>query len=107
ELRALAGRRVRFHCFNPDRVVIHGGVAELCAGALADAYAAMGGAVSWYGKPYPAIYRHALNLAGNPPKESVLAVGDSLVTDMLGAAREGFDAVFVQGGIHAGEDFPA
>jgi HAD superfamily hydrolase (TIGR01459 family) len=106
ELRALAERRVRFHCLNPDRVVIHGGVAELCAGALADAYTAMGGPVAWYGKPYPAIYHHALELAGNPPREAVLAVGDSLVTDMLGAAREGFDAVFIQGGIHAGEDFP-
>jgi ribonucleotide monophosphatase NagD (HAD superfamily) len=99
--------RVLFHCFNPDRVVIQDGAPELCAGALADAYAALGGPVAWYGKPYPAIYRHALSLAGDPPKEAVLAVGDSLVTDMLGAAREGYDAVFVQGGIHAGEDFPA
>jgi HAD superfamily hydrolase (TIGR01459 family) len=107
QLKALADRQVLFHCFNPDRVVIQGGVPELCAGALADAYTAMGGPVSWYGKPYPGIYRHALSLAGNPPRETVLAVGDSLVTDMLGAAREGLDAVFVQGGIHAGEEFPA
>jgi hypothetical protein len=26
---------------------------------------------------------------------------------MLGAARQGYDAIFVQGGIHAGEEFPA
>jgi len=107
QLRDLAARQLLFHCFNPDRVVIQDGVPELCAGALADAYAALGGPVAWYGKPYPAIYRHALGLAGNPPREAVLAVGDSLVTDMLGAAREGYDAVFIQGGIHAGEDFPA
>lgn len=107
QLRGLAERHVLFHCFNPDRVVIQDGAPELCAGALADAYAALGGAVAWYGKPYPAIYRHALSLAGDPPREAVLAVGDSLVTDMLGAAREGYDAIFVQGGIHAGEDFPA
>ena len=50
---------------------------------------------------------HALSLVGNPPQEAVLAVGDALVTDMLGAARQGYDAVFVQGGIHAGEEFPA
>jgi ribonucleotide monophosphatase NagD (HAD superfamily) len=37
----------------------------------------------------------------------VLAVGDGLQTDILGAARMGFDAVFVSGGIHAGEPFPA
>jgi len=106
QLRDLAARQVLFHCFNPDRIVIQDGAPELCAGALADAYAALGGPVAWYGKPYPAIYRHALGLAGNPPKEAVLAVGDSLVTDMLGAARGGFAAVFVQGGIHAGEEFP-
>ena len=106
QLRSLAERQVLFHCFNPDRVVIQGGVPELCAGALADAYTAMGGPVAWYGKPYPTIYEHALGLAGDPPRESVLAVGDALVTDMLGAARQGYDAVFVQGGIHAGEAFP-
>ena len=36
----------------------------------------------------------------------MLAVGDGLQTDILGAARMGFDAVFVTGGIHAGEPFP-
>jgi HAD superfamily hydrolase (TIGR01459 family) len=107
QLRALAERQVKFHCFNPDRVVIQGGLPELCAGALADAYTAMGGPVAWYGKPFPGIYEHALELAGNPPRDQVLAVGDALVTDMLGAARQGYDAVFVQGGIHAGEPFPA
>jgi ribonucleotide monophosphatase NagD (HAD superfamily) len=35
-----------------------------------------------------------------------LAVGDALQTDILGAARMGFDAVFVTGGIHAGATFP-
>jgi len=65
QLTAFAKRQVLFHCFNPDRIVIQGGVPELCAGALADAYTAMGGPVAWYGKPYPGIYRHALGLAGN------------------------------------------
>jgi HAD superfamily hydrolase (TIGR01459 family) len=95
------------HCLNPDRVVIRGGVREACAGALADIYEALGGPVAWYGKPHPAIYAHALRRAGDPPREAVLAVGDGLRTDILGAARMGFDAVFVSGGIHAGEAFPA
>lgn len=106
-LEALAARDVRMHCLNPDRVVIHGGVVEYCAGALADRYIALGGRVEFYGKPYPAIYRHALSLAGNPPVHEVLAIGDGLQTDILGAARMGFDAVFVTGGIHAREPFPA
>ena len=106
ELRELAARGVRFHCLNPDRIVIHGGQTMVCAGALADAYEALGGKVVWYGKPCGPIYRHALSLAGNPAPENVLAVGDGLQTDILGAARMGFDAVFVAGGIHEGEPFP-
>jgi HAD superfamily hydrolase (TIGR01459 family) len=106
QLEALAARDVLMHCLNPDRVVVHGGVARACAGALADIYEALGGRVSWYGKPYPAIYRHALSLADNPPPAQVLAIGDALQTDVLGAARMGFDCVFVTGGIHEGEDFP-
>jgi HAD superfamily hydrolase (TIGR01459 family) len=106
QLEQLADRDVLMHCLNPDRVVVRGGVPEPCAGALADIYEGLGGRVEWYGKPYPAIYRHALKLAGNPPSSEVLAIGDALQTDVLGAARMGFDTVFVEGGIHAGEPFP-
>ena len=106
QLEQLARRDVLFHCLNPDRVVVHGGVRELCAGALADAYEAIGGRVCWYGKPWPAIYDHALELAGRPAREKILAVGDGLLTDVLGAARQGIDCLFVSGGIHAGESFP-
>lgn len=101
-----AARDVHMHCLNPDRLVIRGGVPEACAGAIADLYQGMGGRVTWYGKPHEAIYRHALHRAGNPPADEVLAVGDGLQTDILGAARMGFDAIFVSGGIHAGEPFP-
>ncbi len=106
QLEQLVGRGVVMHCLNPDRVVIHGGVALPCAGALADLYAELGGKVEWYGKPYPAIYRHALGLVDDPRPDAVLAIGDSLATDVLGAARMGFDCVFVTGGIHGGEPFP-
>ena len=99
-------RDVHMHCLNPDRLVIRGGVPEACAGAIADRYAMLGGDVTWYGKPHEAIYRHALHLAGNPPKDEVLAVGDGLQTDVLGAALMGFDTVFIAGGIHSGEPFP-
>lgn len=106
ELEMWAARDVLLHCLNADRVVMHGDVAELCAGAIADVYERMGGPVAWYGKPYRAIYEHALRLAGEPRPECVLAVGDGLCTDMLGAARMGFDAVYVSGGIHGHEPFP-
>ena len=106
QLADWAARGVRMHCFNPDRLVIRGGVPEACAGALADIYESLGGGVAWYGKPHKAIYDHALHLAGDPPPSAVLAIGDALQTDILGAARMGFDCVFVTGGIHAGEPFP-
>jgi HAD superfamily hydrolase (TIGR01459 family) len=107
QLEKLAAGDTAFHCLNPDRVVVRGGVPEPCAGALADIYEDLGGEVLWYGKPHEAIYRHALSLAGDPAPDAVLAVGDSLQTDVLGAARMGFDAVFVSGGISAGKPFPA
>jgi len=106
ELERLMDRDVHMHCLNPDRLVVRGGVPEACAGAIADIYQMLGGRVTWYGKPFPAIYEHALRRAGNPPGDEVLAVGDGLQTDILGAARMGFDTVFVTGGIHAGEPFP-
>lgn len=106
DLERWAARGVALHCLNPDRLVIRGGVPEACAGAIAEIYEGLGGRAIWYGKPYPAIYEHALRLAGDPPRQSVLAVGDGLQTDMLGAARMGVDAVFVSGGIHGGEPFP-
>lgn len=106
ELDAWAARDVLLHCLNPDREVIHRGVREACAGALADRYEARGGRVAWYGKPHAPIYAHALRLAGNPPRGDVLAIGDGPVTDMLGAARFGIDAIFISHGIHAGAPFP-
>lgn len=106
QLAAFAAADVLFHCLNPDRIVIHGGRAELCAGSLADAYEAVGGSVCWYGKPWPAIYDHALRAAGSPARHQVLAVGDGLLTDVLGAARQGIDCLFVSGGIHGGKPIP-
>lgn len=106
DLERWAGRDVHMHCLNPDRMVIRGGVPEPCAGAIADVYQGLGGCVTWYGKPHEAIYCHALHLAGDPPADEVLTVGDALQTDALGAARMRFDFVFVAGGIHAGEPIP-
>jgi HAD superfamily hydrolase (TIGR01459 family) len=106
DLARWQARGVILHCLNPDRLVMRGGVPEACAGAIADEYEALGGQVEWYGKPHAHIYEHALHLAGDPPREAVLAVGDALRTDILGAARFGIDCVYVASGIHAGEPFP-
>lgn len=95
-------------CANPDKVVHRGRDLIWCAGALADVYAAQGGPVIMAGKPYSAIYELALKEAGEvlgrgPDKARVLAVGDGLPTDVLGANRQGLDCLFVAGGIHGEE----
>jgi ribonucleotide monophosphatase NagD (HAD superfamily) len=66
----------------------------------------MGGRVAWYGKPHAPIYAHALRLAGNPAPSEVLAIGDGPLTDMVGAARAGIDALFISHGIHDGAPLP-
>jgi HAD superfamily hydrolase (TIGR01459 family) len=100
-LAAGATRRVPMVCANPDLVVLRGDVPEVCAGALADRYAELGGEVYYHGKPHPAIYDAALALLGIGDRARVAAVGDSLRTDIAGARAIGIDTVFIPGGIHA------
>ncbi|HML07459.1 MAG TPA: TIGR01459 family HAD-type hydrolase [Xanthobacteraceae bacterium] len=95
-------------CANPDIVVERGNALVYCAGALADAYMGLGGEVLYCGKPHAPIYRAALGKAaqirgGEVPLDRVLAVGDSLRTDLKGAAAFGVDCLFVISGIHAEE----
>ena len=89
-------------CANPDLIVMRGGVRLLCAGTLAGYYRDAGGDVFSLGKPDPAIYAMALELLAVPAGR-VLAVGDSLHTDIAGASGYGLDSVWVLDGIHAGE----
>ena len=94
--------RLKMICANPDLEVIRGGVRVLCAGALAVRYQALGGDVRSLGKPDPAIYQPVLELLGLPPGD-VLAVGDSLRTDIAGAVGVDLAACWVLEGIHAAE----
>jgi HAD superfamily hydrolase (TIGR01459 family) len=93
---------------NPDRVVEHGDRLIYCGGAVADLYEAMGGRILMAGKPYRPIYAEALRLAESAAgraldKARVLAIGDSIRTDAIGAANFGIDLLFITGSIHAGE----
>jgi ribonucleotide monophosphatase NagD (HAD superfamily) len=95
-------------CGNPDLVVERGTRLVYCAGALADLYATLGGEVIYAGKPHRPIYDLALSriaaLRGGPtPPERVLAIGDSVRTDLKGASDFGVDCLFVTAGIHAEE----
>lgn len=104
QLQEFAKGGAEMLCFNPDRVVHRGGEAELCAGAIADVYEEMGGIVRQFGKPHGQIYDHAIRYAGEqrgslPDHRNVLAIGDSLATDFVGAANAGLDFLFIAGGI--------
>lgn len=101
QLRRFAERGVGMLCLNPDRLVHRGGMAEPCAGAIADAYQALGGTVRHFGKPHPQMYDHAVACAGNPDRNAILAIGDSIATDVAGAVTAGIDVVFVSGSIDA------
>ena len=87
-------------CANPDLEVVRDGKRIICAGLLAQDYEELGGKVIQRGKPDPAIYTPTLALLGLN-KSRVLAVGDSLRTDMAGAKAAGIDACWVLSGIHA------
>ena len=99
-LSGAAARGLPMVCANPDRVVRFGDRVMYCAGALADLYEELGGEVVMAGKPYAPIYRLALEAArAAGGADRPLAIGDSVRTDLTGAARAGLDAVFVAGGV--------
>jgi HAD superfamily hydrolase (TIGR01459 family) len=95
-------------CANPDLVVERGNRLVYCAGAVAELYRSLGGAVLFAGKPHPPIYEMALDniamLRGSQvARTRVLAIGDSVRTDLKGAASMGVNSLFITGGIHAEE----
>ena len=102
-LRRCLARHLPMVCANPDLVVMHGAKLALCAGALAEWYEEEGGKVRWHGKPYRSVYDACLALLGIADGSRILAVGDSLRTDIAGAAAAGIDSLFIAGGIHAEE----
>lgn len=90
-------------CLNPDLEVIKiSGGRFPCAGAIAKEYEALGGKVEWFGKPHAMVYEYSHKLLGNIAKKQILAVGDSLETDIPGAKHFGVDSALVTGGILKG-----
>jgi HAD superfamily hydrolase (TIGR01459 family) len=109
ELAAMRARGLTMLCANPDLMVHRGERLVYCAGALAQAYEALGGAVIYYGKPHLPVYESALaqlrGLLGHVPKRP-LAVGDGLLTDIKGANAAGLEALFIADGVHGEEIAP-
>lgn len=102
-LRAAAAVNMPMICANPDLEVIRGGSRIICAGMLAARYGELGGDVRAFGKPYAETYTACLALMGLGRDARLLAIGDSLATDIAGANAAGIDAVLVTSGIHGDE----
>lgn len=90
-------------CSNPDMKVMIGENQILCAGSLAKEYEMLGGRVHYHGKPYPFIYELAFQTLNIQDKSKVLALGDSLPTDIEGAQRNGIHGALVMSGLHGHE----
>ena len=95
-------------CANPDILVDVGSQRIWCAGAIARAYEEAGGRSYYFGKPHPPIYalarRQLAEVTGVAfQSDEILCLGDGIGTDILGAMGESLDALFVTGGIAAGE----
>ncbi|TWA67223.1 HAD superfamily hydrolase (TIGR01459 family) [Azospirillum brasilense] len=102
-LEACRRRNLPMVCANPDLIVMVGEQMVICAGTLAQRYEEMGGDVFWHGKPHAPVYDRCLSLMGIEDKRRILAVGDSLRTDVAGANAAGIDVALVTFGIHREE----
>jgi len=110
-LREPAARNLPLICANPDLVVDVGTIQLPCAGAIAVVYEDLGGPVYWAGKPHAVAYETALakaqQLRGTTvASNAVLAIGDSVRTDIAGAVRFGVDGLFIGQGIHKAQVMP-
>jgi HAD superfamily hydrolase (TIGR01459 family) len=86
-------------CTNPDLIVDKGNRRELCAGSVALVFEKIGGEVIYFGKPFPAVYKQAINNEG----KRVLSIGDNLNTDIKGANLLNFNSLLVSNGVHRDE----
>jgi HAD superfamily hydrolase (TIGR01459 family) len=101
-LRPLAERRVPLVCTNPDKWIPSSRGLSRGPGVIAQTYRDLGGPTLMYGKPYAPIYRAALERLGCAP-ERVVAIGDMVETDIVGAASASLASVLVTTGVHASE----
>jgi HAD superfamily hydrolase (TIGR01459 family) len=103
ELAAGVARGLPMVCANPDLFRFSPNGLIDATGVLARRYEELGGAVFYHGKPYPAIYASCLAALGMCAPGRVIAIGDSIEHDVLGATRAGLASALVAGGVHAEE----
>ncbi len=96
-LKKMLERNLPLICANPDLEVLFNGELVPCPGALAQQYQQLGGRVIYRGKPFAHGYQACIDFCGSA---KLAAIGDGMLTDILGAARMGLDSYFVATGIH-------
>ena len=89
-------------CANPDIFRFSASGLVDAPGVIARRYEQLGGEVFYHGKPHPAIYASCLDALAGCSRERVIAIGDSIEHDALGAARAGLPCALVAGGVHIG-----
>jgi HAD superfamily hydrolase (TIGR01459 family) len=95
-----AARGLPMVCGNPDLAqVTPAGTLLEATGLLAIRYAELGGTVRSHGKPSPRIYETCLRRLPCP-RERIVAIGDSLPHDVLGASGAGLASILIAGGVH-------
>ncbi|MGJ4886733.1 TIGR01459 family HAD-type hydrolase [Bradyrhizobium sp. HKCCYLRH3099] len=95
-----AARRVPMICANPDLMMFGASGLVPAPGTLARAYAWLGGAVTFVGKPHAPIFEAALEQLGRPDPRRVLMIGDSLDHDVAGARAMGLQTLLLADGVH-------
>ena len=90
-------------CANPDFETVEKVDKKniFCMGTIAQLYQDMGGNVIILGKPSQEIYYEATKCVKSYKKSQMVAIGDSLFHDILGAKKFGIDNVLITSGIHA------
>ena len=86
-----------FVCAGNDTSCFCNGKLCLAPGALAEAYAVLGGQIITIGKPDVKIMQYALEGIGG---ENIVVVGDNVATDIKSATLLGFDSVLISKGRH-------
>ena len=104
DLRTAAANQLPLICANPDHVVVRqNGDRVICAGAIAQKFKEMGGITYYFGKPHSTFYQTCLNQLNGVSPNRILAIGDTLRTDIKGAQTASLTTALVLGGILANE----
>jgi len=100
-LKTASEKDLLMFCANPDFETVENTELKniFCMGTIADLYDNIGGRVIILGKPSKEIYEEATKMIDNKLSKMV-AIGDSLHHDILGAKNFGIDSVLITSGIH-------